>query len=271
MATGLQSDALPVTSVTADRGASCREDPRGEVYRTTGKMQGFCLIIVMEKFNWVLGFKTAHQESRERKFKDKADCIKKTFTKIGFQCEVLKNQDYDKIIHTLKTYQAKPELADSNCFVCWLLTGRTEDKNGKHLYALNKIITLKDITRPFLGDACPALCGKPKLFFVDTDFLAAHEDKTLADNRGTNRDPYRIPESADVLLGMYLAPATNGSDTKYAETVCQLMDSCWTREDDITFLLDKVCEKIASEGWSVPVYISTLRKLLFVRGRPPVP
>ena len=57
---------------------------------------------------------------------------------------------------------AKEDHSDADCFVCVILSHGTDG----HVYGTNGRVSLDSLIKPFKGDECPSLAGKPKLFFV---------------------------------------------------------------------------------------------------------
>lgn len=89
-----------------------------------------------------------------------------------------------------------------DCFVCCVLThGNEQGMYGSD----DKILTIGDILSPFSGDRCPALAGKPKVFFIQACRGSEMQDKVKVQADDGNSSPDRIiyvPIYADFLISM---------------------------------------------------------------------
>ncbi|XP_064458591.1 caspase-6-like [Ornithodoros turicata] len=269
-----QADALPSMPSFQDPGVDCSEPIQSE-YRMDRKTPGLCLIINMSRVSATLGVQP--EERREDLVNRKAEQIKKTFEAMGFKCEVYNQPMIKQIKEKMQEYrQKKQELLDSNCFVCWFLTCRSEDTYGVRLYAYDRPMRMKDITQPFMGNNCPELVGKPKLFFVEADYVKKHEEHMLADMRsGWRRDTaYKLPISADFLLASCMCPKKDYCyDMQYAENFHDVFKEHCTPEpvNEITVMLDKIANKIRSrheDTMTTSSYVSTLTRNLYLTKLP---
>ncbi|XP_044097232.1 CASP8 and FADD-like apoptosis regulator isoform X2 [Neovison vison] len=116
-----------------------------ERYRMQSKPLGICLII---------------------------DCIgndaaflRDTFTSLGYEVQSFLYLSVDGIIQVLRRVACMPQHRDYDSFVCVLVS-----RGGSHsVFGIDRThsgFPLDQIRRMFMGDACPFLLGKPKVFFI---------------------------------------------------------------------------------------------------------
>ncbi|XP_059249169.1 CASP8 and FADD-like apoptosis regulator isoform X1 [Mustela nigripes] len=116
-----------------------------ERYRMQSKPLGICLII---------------------------DCIgndaaflRDTFTSLGYEVQSFLYLSVDGIIQVLRRVACMPQHRDYDSFVCVLVS-----RGGSHsVFGVDRThsgFPLDQIRRMFMGDACPFLLGKPKVFFI---------------------------------------------------------------------------------------------------------
>jgi hypothetical protein len=93
------------------------------------------------------------------------DNLEHMWTEFGFTVRInVKSTTRDQIYAFLS--QVKSEIntnQDSSCFVCCIMT---RGNMGKIYGSDSKSLDIKDVTDLFKKDNCPALAGKPKLFFI---------------------------------------------------------------------------------------------------------
>ncbi|XP_064457138.1 caspase-7-like [Ornithodoros turicata] len=240
----IQADAQPSVPDSYDPGVECWE-PFEREYRMDRKNQGFCLIINVLRFSIASCLQL--EDRREDLFNRKAKTIKNTFEAMGFKCEDVECRTWEEMKEKLNEYKdKKQELRDSNCFVCWLLTCRTEDNKVVQLHAHNRPMQVNDIVDPFIGKNCEELVGKPKLFFIEADLAEKKKESTLADDRSpSDKAPHKIPNTADVLVATCMI---GKGDMRYTETVCDVFGEHITKEpvNEIAVLLAEVANRIGS-------------------------
>lgn len=95
----------------------------------------------------------------------------------------------------------------SNCDMLWI-TVLSHGENGK-LWAYDRKYKVDDLWRPFTGDNCISLIGKPKLFFIaacrgeklqDPVKCLNSYDMIDAEPMCNGKPIYYIPAYADLLL-----------------------------------------------------------------------
>ncbi|KAK3586007.1 hypothetical protein CHS0354_033124 [Potamilus streckersoni] len=141
------------------------------VYIFSHKHRGLALVIVNNKFN------VPHLLDRSGAENDLKN-MKKLFTKLAFAVKIYENLGVEQMIKTLKKAASnKKFLKDSDYFVCVISTHGEEIKDTtlaskqttvQHdLYGIDGMpIYTSDVTTLFNMSNCPALAGKPKLFFI---------------------------------------------------------------------------------------------------------
>ncbi|XP_007090063.1 CASP8 and FADD-like apoptosis regulator isoform X4 [Neofelis nebulosa] len=116
-----------------------------ERYRMQSKPLGICLIIDC------IGNDT--------------EFLRDTFTSLGYEVQYFLYLRVDSIIQILRQVACMPQHQDYDSFVCVLVS-----RGGSHsVFGVDQTqpgFPLDQIRRMFMGDACPSLLGKPKLFFI---------------------------------------------------------------------------------------------------------
>ncbi|XP_047725804.1 CASP8 and FADD-like apoptosis regulator isoform X1 [Prionailurus viverrinus] len=116
-----------------------------ERYRMQSKPLGICLIIDC------IGNDT--------------EFLRDTFTSLGYEVQYFLYLHVESIIQILRQVACMPQHQDYDSFVCVLVS-----RGGSHsVFGVDQTqpgFPLDQIRRMFMGDACPSLLGKPKLFFI---------------------------------------------------------------------------------------------------------
>lgn len=91
--------------------------------------------------------------------------LRDTFTSLGYEVQYFLYLRVDSIIQILRQVACMPQHQDYDSFVCVLVS-----RGGSHsVFGVDQTqpgFPLDQIRRMFMGDACPSLLGKPKLFFI---------------------------------------------------------------------------------------------------------
>ncbi|XP_007933391.2 CASP8 and FADD-like apoptosis regulator [Orycteropus afer afer] len=140
---GIQRE--PVKTSIQESGAFLPRHISEERYRMQSNPLGICLII---------------------------DCIgndtgllQNTFTSLGFDVQVFLYLSVDHIIQTLHQVACMPQHQNYDSFVC-VLVSRGSSHSVFGMDQTHSGFPLDQIRRVFMGDLCPSLLGKPKLFFI---------------------------------------------------------------------------------------------------------
>ena len=91
----------------------------------------------------------------------------KTFTNLGFDVNVHKNLNFHDIMNVLQDVSTVMDHSRSDCFVMIL------QSHGQHgtVYAYDAPFPIHKLWEPFTADKSPTLAGKPKLFFIQVNYL----------------------------------------------------------------------------------------------------
>ncbi|KAL0147188.1 hypothetical protein M9458_057506, partial [Cirrhinus mrigala] len=128
--------------------------------------------------------------------------LKALFEFLGFLVEVEKDQSADQIKTLMTQYSQDDRHRD--CFVCCMMShGNETGVEGCD----GQMCCLNDITSPFDGDNCPALVGKPKVFFIQACRGHKMQSKVVVtDSAGpiqtSDSVSYSIPKDSDFLIAL---------------------------------------------------------------------
>ncbi|XP_008591550.1 PREDICTED: CASP8 and FADD-like apoptosis regulator isoform X1 [Galeopterus variegatus] len=128
-----------------ESGAFLSQHISEEIYRMQSKPLGICLIIDC------IGNDT--------------EVLRDTFISLGYTVQCFSYLSMDSLIQTLHQVACMPQHQDYNSFVCVLVSRG----NSQSIFGVDKThsgFPLHQIRRMFMGDKCPFLIGKPKLFFI---------------------------------------------------------------------------------------------------------
>ncbi|XP_077058299.1 caspase-8-like [Siphateles boraxobius] len=237
--------------------------------------RGLCVIINNENFKDPKRKRNGSQKDVER--------LKDLFKDLGFLVEIKKDQTTYEIKQLMIDYSKDRRHAD--CFVCCVMSHG--DETG--VEGCDELICpLNDITPPFDGDNCPALIGKPKVFFIQA--CRGHEMQSevlVEDGSGSSRIQksgkiYTIAKDSDFLIAMstvegYVAIRSEYSGSWFIQSLCKHLKDGSKRDQDILSILTKVNDEVSKkEGIIIkdkkkidakmtPQPLFTLRKLLVFR------
>ena len=173
---------------------------------------GFALIINNKKFE---GRTEGGIPERRGSQKD-VENLEDLWKKLGFVVEKHQNLKVHQIFAVVEDMVKKLNQSKSSCFVCCIMTHGAMDK----IYASDcQFVNISDIMNWFKEQKCPALAGKPKLFFVQTcrgrDMLSGrgplHADALPAsvDSNDSSFRQSADPDEANFLLGYSTAAGKN--------------------------------------------------------------
>lgn len=91
--------------------------------------------------------------------------LRDTFTSLGYDVQCFLGLKVDSIIQVLRRVACMPQHQDYDSFVC-ILVSRGDSHSVFGVDQTQPALPLDQIRRMFMGDACPSLLGKPKLFFI---------------------------------------------------------------------------------------------------------
>uniref|UniRef100_A0A182MHI8 Caspase n=1 Tax=Anopheles culicifacies TaxID=139723 RepID=A0A182MHI8_9DIPT len=221
-----ETDTKPIAS-TSTENATYNRSHRGSVvtmphvqeaifeenYDTSHPKRGLAIIINQVHFETMA--------VRDGSDKDR-DSIRATLASLGFAVRVYNDKKKDELLKVLQAAAAEDH-SQNDCLVVVAMTHGCKDA----LYAQDGSYPIANLWKPFVGDACKTLLGKPKLFFIqacrgesfDEGVKFAKVVSDTVDARGPGSQLlYCIPTMADLLV-MYSTYAghyswrnpTNGS------------------------------------------------------------
>ncbi|XP_037379722.1 CASP8 and FADD-like apoptosis regulator [Talpa occidentalis] len=153
----------PVKKSIQESGAFLSQVPQNipeERYRMQSNPLGICLIIDC------IGNDT--------------EVLRDTFASLGYQVQYFLYQSVRNIIQILHKVARMPQHQYYDSFVC-VLVSRGCSQSVFGVDDAHSGFSLEQIRRMFMGDACPSLLGKPKLFFIQNYVVSERqqEDNSL--------------------------------------------------------------------------------------------
>ncbi|XP_064142897.1 CASP8 and FADD-like apoptosis regulator isoform X6 [Loxodonta africana] len=91
--------------------------------------------------------------------------LRDTFTSLGFEVQYFLHLHMENIIQILHQVACMPQHQNYDSFVC-VLVSRGGSQSVFGVDQTHRGYSLDHIRRIFMGDLCPSLLGKPKLFFI---------------------------------------------------------------------------------------------------------
>ncbi|XP_078660614.1 caspase-7-like isoform X2 [Branchiostoma floridae x Branchiostoma belcheri] len=245
------------------------------VYNMSHTRRGQAVIINNKDFEKHTGMNTRRGTDLD------ANNLYRIFSKFGFETKVFDNLPCRKILSVLQL-AAREDHRDADCFACAILSHGEEGV----IYGTDGCMEVTEITKPFRGDRCPGLVGKPKLFFLQAcrgnefdhgvdmpDALPEVQDELDAGNKAT------LPAEADFLLAYSTVPGyyswrNPGRGSWYIQALCAVLEQEGTQLE-IMQLLTRVNKLVAYDFHSnsdnpymnrkkqIPCIMSMLTKDLF--------
>lgn len=167
-------------------------------YKMNHKNRGFCLILNHEQFHRRRNA-TANLAPREGSRTDATNC-REVFTNLGFQVVEQRDLTVAGVRELLKQI-SRLDHSDMDCFACIVLT---HGDHG-HLYAADGRYPIDILFNNFLGNNCPSLAGKPKLFFIQACQGSRLDRGVLVESLDAAHY-FRIPSYADFLIAYSTLP-----------------------------------------------------------------
>ncbi|XP_021574597.1 CASP8 and FADD-like apoptosis regulator [Carlito syrichta] len=212
---GLQRE--PAKTSIQESGAFLPQHVPEERYRMQSKPLGICLIIDC------VGNDT--------------ETLRETFTSLGYDVQSFFYLNVDDMTQILHRVARMPQHRDYDSFLCVLVSrGDTQSLFGVSQTHLR--LPLYQIRRMFMGDVCPSLVGKPKLFFIqnyvgsedrreDSNFLEVDGPAVNSlEPRALQPGPCTVHPEADFLWSMCTADVallerSSGSPSPYLQWLSQ--------------------------------------------------
>uniref|UniRef100_S4R4G9 Uncharacterized protein n=1 Tax=Petromyzon marinus TaxID=7757 RepID=S4R4G9_PETMA len=211
------------------------------------------------------------------KLKSPADNIRTAFSNLGFEIMIF----HDLSSMDLRNLQSFcPFKKMHSCFVCFVLgKGTDSDINGTDGIP----VSIEMLSMNFNGQHCPALVGKPKLFFILTVMVAGTlygQSLQVDSSGGVHYDDYLeadgpgIPINADVLECKHVVEeeACSRKDksdgTPFIKHLTKCLSELWPMGHDLLEVLTEVNRRVSvcNQGLQQrpPKLSNTMRKRLIL-------
>ncbi|XP_067618381.1 caspase-3-like [Eurosta solidaginis] len=232
------------------------------------------------------------QTVRKGTEKDGTD-IKASLENYGFEVRVYNDLTRNKISQLLKSVAAE----DHSQFDCFVLVAMTHGDKGK-IGAADEFYSTEELWEPLLGEKCPTLLGKPKIFFiqacrgkrVDEPVMMRIALRSAFSSRSESYEhaTYAIPSTADLLVMYstfedYYSFRNSVTGSWFIQSLCSILNESAKAEEAETEgveffrLLTAVNRKVAYEYQSyhtselydqkkeMPNFMSTLTKTFYLK------
>lgn len=211
-------------------------------YNMCHKYRGICLILNNENFS-------SHGITRTltKRVGSDVDCdsLQNQFAKLGFEVVVRNDLTASQIKQTLKQISSLDH-TENDCFVCFVLT---HGDHG-HLYAYDGRYAIDHLFNNFLGDNCPSLVGKPKLFFVQACQGSKLDPGVVVSVDALDAAHYfKIPTYADFMIAYSTLPGfysfrNTERGSWFARALVQVLHD-YHHEYDLLSMMTIVCHRVA--------------------------
>lgn len=221
-------------------------------YNMCHKNRGICLILENENFSQQ-NASTRHLGRRLGSHVDAQQSIK-IFDRLGFAVYHQRDLSRSQTMTVLSQISSMDH-SENDCFVCIVLT------HGDHgeLYASDGKFTIDLLFRHFLGNQCPTLCGKPKLFFIQACQGGLLDDGVMVTQ--SSRDStdtvsyFKIPTYADFMIAYSTLPGfysfrNTDKGSWFIRSLCQVLEQ-YNEEFDLLSMMTMVSHRVAYEYTSL--------------------
>ncbi|XP_048664240.1 CASP8 and FADD-like apoptosis regulator isoform X1 [Marmota marmota marmota] len=183
----------PVKTSIQESGAFFLQHISEEIYKMQSKPLGICLIIDCIGNDTGLQFfvstpspsgdfslRTLDLESCFGRKSSQSEVLRHTFTSLGYEVQNFLHLRVKDISHILHQVANLPRHRHHDSFVC-VLVSRGGSQSVFGVDETHSELSLHHIRRIFMGDKCPSLIGKPKLFFIQNYVVSEgqKEDSSL--------------------------------------------------------------------------------------------
>uniref|UniRef100_A0A2I3GWL6 CASP8 and FADD-like apoptosis regulator n=1 Tax=Nomascus leucogenys TaxID=61853 RepID=A0A2I3GWL6_NOMLE len=116
---------------------------------------------------------------------NETELLRDTFTSLGYEVQKFLHLSVHGISQILGQFACMPEHRDYDSFVC-VLVSRGDSQSVYGVDQTHSGLPLHHIRRMFMGDSCPYLAGKPKMFFIQNYVVSEGqlEDSSLLEVDG---------------------------------------------------------------------------------------
>ncbi|XP_007645753.1 CASP8 and FADD-like apoptosis regulator isoform X2 [Cricetulus griseus] len=254
----------PVKTSIQESGAFLPLHIYEESYRMQSKPLGICLIIDC------IGNDTEY--------------LQETFTSLGYCVQTVLFPNAEDIPQTLRQYAHLPQHRDYDSFIC-VLVSRGDSQSMMVVDQARGGFSLESVKNMFMGDRCPSLIGKPKVFFIQNYEVIGgqSEDSSLEvdglaitnwDSKAVRPGPSMTHREADIFWSLCTADVSqleqpSSSSSVYLQNLSQKLRQERKRPlvDLHVELMDKVYARNSRVSPKEKYYLSlqhTLRKKLIL-------
>ncbi|KAM9795388.1 caspase-3-like [Neosynchiropus ocellatus] len=236
-------------------------------YRMDYPSLGTCLIINNKNFH-----KSTNMGFRNGTDLDAAAAMK-TFRQLGYNVKVENDLTVDQMVG-LMTNVSQQDHSNSASFACVLLSHGDEGL----IYGTDRAEKFDTLTRPFKGDRCRTLVGKPKLFFIQA-CRGQELDGGVQCDSVSEQTSERIPIEADFLYAYSTAPGyyswrNTGNGSWFMQSLCEMLQK-HSGKLELMQIMTRVNRQVAvhfescsslpgfSDKKQIPCIVSMLTKELY--------
>ncbi|TRY82803.1 hypothetical protein DNTS_025571 [Danionella cerebrum] len=200
--------------------------------------------------------------------------LARVFRWLGFSLEQHRNKSAAEMRNILTDLGKR---VDGDCFVCCVLShGKDAGVYGTD----GAVVSLNDIRTPFTGTSCPALAGKPKLFFIQACRGTRNQAVVMADCEDECEVEVdavdfsvSIPSDTDFLIARstidgHLSYRNTDEGSWFIQSLCRNLETHCSQGGDIQSILLSVNNEVSALGLrskQMPVHEVALRKKLILR------
>lgn len=166
-------------------------------YNMNHKRRGYCIIFDIEHFH------PSRRLPKRNGSQVDATGLYNIFRSMSFEVIIFKDLTAKEIRYQLDHY-SKQDHTNNDCFACCILT------HGEHgqLWGSDAKFPVDMLFNFFLGDNCPTLVGKPKMFFVQAcqGERLDHGVSVIGADSLDSAAFFKIPNHADFLIAYSTLP-----------------------------------------------------------------
>ncbi|XP_052899157.1 caspase-like [Anopheles moucheti] len=275
LSTDHSSNGIRTSNSTVERAQANTTQNANEAYEeeydTSNPRRGVAIILHHENFELM--------SKREGSRRDRDTAIT-VLTNMQFDVRVYDDLRFEELQTVLERLAGEDHSA-SDCLLVMIMTHGDDDV----LYAYDGVYSVDVLFERFMGDACPTLLGKPKLFFVQacrgTEFDKGVKLRQCGlDEDNSTAHKYVIPTTADLLV-MYSSYKGHVSwrstvgGSWFIQALCAELEISW-RHLELLQLLTAVSRRVAYDYQSnvpqsetmnamkqMPSIVSMLTKLVY--------
>ncbi|KAL3864304.1 hypothetical protein ACJMK2_005996 [Sinanodonta woodiana] len=177
--------------------------------------------------------------------------LRETFRKLGFDVQTHVNVHAKSMLEIMSKAAAEDH-GDRDCFACAILSHGEEGM----VYGYDRKVPIADLVRPFIGDNCPSLDNKPKLFFIQACRGMKFDHGTEVGVDMTDGpevqlgDSISLPGEADFLFAYstvsgYYSWRNSGRGSWFIQSLVKNLDLYGKKKVDLVKLLTQVNKDVA--------------------------